>query len=415
MPPSTSVPDVSDTGASSVGEGPGAIPTDRIPIAGPWITEHEIAYVTQAAESDWYGQATRSLGNFERAFAERVGVDHAIAVPHCTAALHLALLALEIGVGDEVIVPDITWVATAAPVIYVGATPTFADIDPATWCMTAEAVERCITPRTKAILVVDLYGGMPDMHAISAVAAAHGIPIIEDAAEAAGAVWKGAAAGSFGVAGAFSFHGSKTLTTGEGGMLVTNDDAVQARALSLCDHARPPGSRRDFATTGIGYKYRMSSLQAAFGLAQLERLDELIAKKRQIFGWYADRLGHIPGLALNVEAPGSLNTYWMVTAVIDRAYGLTTPRVMEELLIEGIESRPFFRPLSSSPGFDQTPEARAAAARNTVAYDISPRAVNLPSALILREEQVDRVCAAVESLLRRSAALNDPDTRIRAA
>ncbi len=375
--------------------------TERIPVAGPWITEKEIRYVADAAANDWYSRAGESIGKFERAFAEHVGVAHAVAVPHCTAALHLALMALNVGPGDEVIVPDITWVATAAPVFYVGATPVFADIDPVTWCVSAETLAPCITPRTKAIITVDLYGGMPNMDEIRALAEEHGIPIIEDAAEAAGAEWKGARAGSLGKIGTFSFHGSKTLTTGEGGMFVTDDPDINARVLFLRDHGRPPGSHRFFLTTEVGYKYRMSSLQAAFGLAQLERIDELITRKRQIFGWYADRLADVPGLVLNAEEPGSMNVYWMVTAVLDASYQLKTPDLMDELLAEDIESRPFFHPLSALPAFADAPDAGPAAVRNVVSYDISPRAINLPSALILTEAQVDQVCTSLRSILRR--------------
>jgi perosamine synthetase len=375
--------------------------TDRIPVAGPWITEKEIRYVADAAANDWYSRAGESIGKFERAFAEHVGVAHAVAVPHCTAALHLALMALDVGPGDEVIVPDITWVATAAPVFYVGATPVFADIDPVTWCVSAETLAPCITPRTKAIITVDLYGGMPNMDEIRALAEAHGIPIIEDAAEAAGAEWKGERAGSLGKIGTFSFHGSKTLTTGEGGMFVTDDPDINARVLFLRDHGRPPGSHRFFLTTEVGYKYRMSSLQAAFGLAQLERIDELITRKRQIFGWYADRLADVPGLVLNAEEPGSMNVYWMVTAVLDASYQLKTPDLMDELLAEDIESRPFFHPLSALPAFADAPDAGPAAVRNVVSYDISPRAINLPSALILTEAQVDQVCTSLRGILSR--------------
>jgi perosamine synthetase len=375
--------------------------SERIPVAGPWVTDREIQYVSAAAANDWYSRAGESVGKFERAFAEHVGVRHGLAVPHCTAALHLALMALNVGPGDEVIVPDITWVATAAPVYYVGATPTFADIDPVTWCVTAETIAACITPRTKAIITVDLYGGMPNMDEISALAEAHGIPIIEDAAEAAGAEWKGVKAGGLGKIGTFSFHGSKTLTTGEGGMFVTDDADIQARVLFLRDHGRPPGSHRFFTTTEVGYKYRMSSLQAAFGLAQLERIDELITRKRQIFGWYADRLADVPGIELNAETPGSLNTYWMVTAVVDASYGLTTVDLMDALLADDIESRPFFHPLSALPAFAGAPDAIPAQTRNVVSYDISPRAINLPSALILTEAQVDRVCASFRATLTR--------------
>lgn len=373
--------------------------TSRIPVAGPWVTEREIRYVTEAAASDWYGGAGQALRKFEQAFASSVGLRHALGVPHCTAALHLALLAFGVGPGDEVVVPDVTWVATAAPIYYVGATPVFADIDPVSWCVTAASIERCLTPRTKAIIVVDLYGAMPDLVAIRALAAARGIPVLEDAAQAIGAELDGKRAGSFGDMATFSFHGSKTLTTGEGGMLVTDRQDFQDRCVFLRDHGRPPGSHRLFITTEVGYKYKLSGLQSAFGLAQLERLDELIARKRQIFSWYEERLRDVTGLALNYQAPGTTNTYWMVTMVADTAYGLTHTSMMDHFDQRGIETRPFFHPLSSLPAFASAPDAAAAKARNTHAYDISPRALNLPSALLLEESQVDRVCGAVRELL----------------
>ncbi len=375
---------------------------NRIPVAGPWITEREVRYAAEAAAGDWYGHAGEALRKFERAFAESCGVGYAVGLPHCTAGLHLGLLAVGVGPGDEVIVPDITWVATAAPVFYCGATPVFADIDPASWCLTADSIERCITPRTKAVIVVDLYGAMPDMAAIRSLARERGIAIVEDAAEAIGATIGAAKAGSFGDVGTFSFHGSKTLTTGEGGMLVTDNKAHYDRCVFLRDHGRPPGSFRFFVTTEVGYKYKMSSLQAAFGLAQLERLDELITRKRAIFSWYEQRLSGVPGIVLNYESPGTTNTYWMVTIVVDRALGLEQREMMDHFDRDEIETRPFFHPLSSLPAFAASPDAAAARKRNTHAYDISPRGINLPSALLLTEAQVDRVCASVRALLQRA-------------
>jgi perosamine synthetase len=363
------------------------------------VTEREIRYVTEAAASDWYGGAGQALKRFEAAFAENVGVKHAIGLPHCTAGLHLGLLALGVQPGDEVIVPDITWVATAAPIYYVGATPVFADVDPISWCVTAETIERCITPRTKAIMVVDLYGAMPDLPAIRELASRHGIPILEDAAQAIGADLGGRKAGSFGEIGTFSFHGSKTLTTGEGGMLVTDRTDFYDRCLFLRDHGRPPGSFRMFITTEVGFKYKMSGLQAAFGLAQLERLDELIQRKRDIFSWYHERLKDLSGVTLNYEAPGTHNTYWMVTILTDRALGLGHKRMMDHFDARQIETRPFFHPLSSLPAFEAAPDAVLARTRNVHSYDISPRALNLPSALMLDEAQVDRVCSAVRELV----------------
>src|SRR5439155_2217506 len=240
---------------------------ERIPVSGPWITQKEIDYVADAAANAWYANANRYHERFEKAFAQYVGTRYAIALPSCTSAIHLSLAAKRIGPGDDVIVPESTWIASAAPVTYVGATTVFADIDPETWCMSADSFARCITPWTKAVIPVDLYGGMPDWDALRAVAEKHGIFVIEDAAEAVGSEYKGRRAGAFGDAGVFSFHGSKTLTTGEGGMLVTNDEELYRRALFLRDHGRQPGDHM-FFNTEVAYKYKMSSLQAALGLAQ---------------------------------------------------------------------------------------------------------------------------------------------------
>ncbi|HEV7394537.1 MAG TPA: DegT/DnrJ/EryC1/StrS family aminotransferase, partial [Burkholderiales bacterium] len=238
---------------------------ERILVSGPSISQKEIDYVTDAVTNAWYGSANMYHVRFERAFAEYLGLQHAMALPSCTAALHLALAALGVGPGDEVIVPDATWIASCAPISYVGATPVFADIDEQTWCISASSFEECITPRTKAVIPVDLYGNQPDWDAIREVARRHGIVVIEDAAEAIGSEYKGRKAGSFGRAGVFSFHGSKTLTTGEGGMLVTDDTTLFERAQFLRDHGRIPGDKM-FFNHEVAYKYKMSSMQAALGL-----------------------------------------------------------------------------------------------------------------------------------------------------
>lgn len=372
---------------------------DRIPIAGPWITEREIRYVADAAANDWYLQAGSSAKRFEAAFAAYLGVRHAIAVPHCTSGLHLALAVLGLKAGDEVIVPETTWVATAAPISYMGAIPVFADIDPQTWCISPESIERAITPRTRAVITVDLYGGVPDMDRLNAVVRPKGIAVIEDAAQSLGAEYKGRRAGSLGDFGVFSFHGTKTLTTGEGGMFLTDSDAHFERANFLRDHGRSRESHRFFFVTELAFKYRMSGLQAAFGLAQLERIDELIAKKREIFGWYKQRLAGVPGITLNVEPADTLNTFWMVTIVLDAALGFTTRQLMARFDTEAIETRPFFQPLSALPAFASFESAALAKAQNPVAYDLANRSINLPSALLLREEHVDRVCKALLAIL----------------
>jgi perosamine synthetase len=319
---------------------------ERLPVAGPWITEKEIQYVTDAVTNAWYGNANMYHERFEKAFAEYIGVKYAMALPTCTSAIHLSLLALGIGEGDEVIVPDATWIASSAPISYVSATPVFADIDPQTWCLSAESFEACITSKTKAVIPVDLYGGMPDMDAIRSVAKKHKVAIIEDAAEALGAEYKGRRAGSFGDLGVFSFHGSKTVTTGEGGMLVTGREDLFKRIQVLRDHGRQPGDRM-FFNTEVAYKYKMSSMQAALGLAQLERIDELLERKRQQFEWYKEGLAGIQGITLNAEPAGTRNAFWMVTIVLDQKFGLNKMRLIELLAEQGMDSRPFFHPLSA--------------------------------------------------------------------
>ena len=374
---------------------------EKIPVSGPWITDKEIAYVSDAARNAWYANANSYNVRFESAFADYVGTRHAITLPSCTSAIHLSLLALGIGPGDEVIVPDATWIATSAPITYVGATPVFADVDEKTWCLSADSFSRYVTPRTRAVIPVDLYGGMPDMDAIRQIANAHQIAIVEDAAEALGATYRGKRAGSFGDTGVFSFHGSKTLTTGEGGMLVTNRDDLGKRIQFLRDHGRTPGDRM-FYNAEVAWKYKMSSLQAALGLAQLERIDELVARKREIFGWYADRLRDLSGITLNHEPPDVQNVYWMVTVLLDPAVGLTKEQLMKALLERGIDTRPFFHPLSSLPAYRECPSTAPAQKNNCVSYRIGRSGVNLPSGFNVNEAIADRVASELRSIVLRN-------------
>lgn len=368
----------------------------RVPIAGPWITEKEIAYVTDAVASNWYERAGDYVQRFETAFAAATNRGFAVSLPSCTSALHLALASLGIGPGDEVILPDLTWIASSAPVSYVGATPVFVDVDPQTWCISPLSLEAAITKRTRAVIAVDLYGSMPDFKRILEITEDCSIPVIEDAAEAVGSMFDGRPAGSLGTASVFSFHGSKTLTTGEGGMLVTDDEHLVARSRALRDHGRAPGDKM-FFNAEIGFKYKMSSMQAALGLAQLERIDELVARKREIFGWYRDRIGD--RVQLNVEPPGSLNSYWMVTAVVPESCELRTPDLMRGFDAQMIDTRPFFHPLSSLPAYEGSATAVKARERNVTSYSLSPRGINLPSALSLTENEVDRVASVFLKML----------------
>ena len=369
-----------------------------IPVSGPSITQKEVDYVTDAVRSAWYGNANAFHDRFEVAFSAYCGRAHAVALPSCTSALHLALLALGIGQGDEVIVPDVTWIASVAPVRYVGATPVFADIDAQSWCLSPESFEEAITPRTKAAIVVDLYGSMPDWDRLAEIASRHGIALIEDAAEAIGSRWKERRAGSFGVMSTFSFHGSKTLTTGEGGMLLVDDDKLLARVLKLRDHGRKPGDIM-FFNEELGWKYKMSAMQAALGLAQLERVDELVEGKRRNFSSYREELSDWNRGSLNPDIPGLFNSYWMTTVILDSAPGLTKEELVPRMRARGIDVRPFFYPLSIIPAFRDTAQAARARDRNQVAVRLSPYGVNLPSALNLDKASVTKVCSALREIV----------------
>jgi perosamine synthetase len=371
---------------------------ERIPVAGPWISQREIDYVTDAVTNAWYGNANMYHARFEKAFREYVARDFAMALPSCTSAIHLALLALGVGPGDEVVIPDCTWIASAAPISYVGATPVFVDMDESSWCIRPDALLAAIGPLTKAVIVVDLYGSMPDMTALLAVAREHGIAVIEDSAEAIGSEYKGSRAGSFGDVSVFSFHGSKTLTTGEGGMLVTNREDIYTRAQFLRDHGRTPGDVQ-FFNTEVAYKYKMSSMQAALGLAQLERIDELIARKREIFSWYSEILGDRTELVLNSESPDTRNSYWMVTTVWDRSLRKEKNAVVNCMRDLGVDVRPFFHPLSSLPAYAANASDGGSRERNPVSYDVSARAINLPSGLSLTRDQAIRASVSLLTVL----------------
>lgn len=373
--------------------------SERIPVAGPSIGDREVELVAEAARTAWYGNHYAYNERFERMLADYVGVSYAVSVPHCTAALHLALAALGVGPGDEVIVPDVTWIASVAPVFYVGAEPVLVDVLSDTWCIDPAAVEAAITPATKAIIGVDLYGSMCDWDRLKIIADTHGLHLIEDAAEALGSEYHGRKAGSFGDVSAFSFHGSKTVVTGEGGMLATSKSELFERVLFLRDHGRKPGDRF-FLNHEVGFKYRMSAVQAALGVAQMERIDSLISHKRRIFAWYRERLGTINGVTLNVEPPGTTNSYWMVTAVLAPNLGIDKFRMMEELGRRNIDSRPFFSPLSTLPAFEDRKQARRFVRPQSAGAAVAAFGVNLPSGYNMDEEKADLVSRAVAEIIR---------------
>ena len=373
---------------------------EHIPVAGPWITDREVKYVTDAARNAWYTNADMYHKRFAEAFTRYLNVRFAVPLPSCTSAIHLSLMALNIGPGDEVILPDITWIASSAPISYVGATPVFADIDPDTWCLSAESLEKNISEKTKALIAVDLYGNVPDWDKIRELADTYGIAVIEDAAEALGSEYKGRKAGSFGDTGVFSFHGSKTVTTGEGGMLTTNNKDLYDRVLLLLDHGRAPGEKM-FWNLEVAHKYKMSSMQAALGLAQMERIEELIHRKRMIFGWYQELLAGTKDVILNSEAPATKNSFWMVTAILNQDLGIEKEQVIRLMRQKGIDCRPFFYPLSSLPAYQDSDTAKKAGKTNWVSYGISPFGVNLPSGMNMTLEKTGHVCEALQEVLAR--------------
>jgi len=363
----------------------------RIYYTKPSITELEIRYATDAATHGWGERCYEYIERFEQLFKQHLGVRHAIATSSGTGALHMGMAGLGIGPCDEVILADINWIASAAPIVHLGAKPVLVDVLPDTWCLNPAAVEAAITPRTKAILAVHLYGNLCDMDALSAIAQKHGLNLIEDAAEAIGSVWHGHRAGSMGAFGAFSFHGTKTITTGEGGIFVTNDDALYERVLTLSNHGRARGESRQFWPERVGFKYKMSNLQAAIGCAQLERIDELVAGKRRIFERYSIDLSSLP-LSMNPEQVGTTNGYWMPTIVADACSSFDREALLAAFKADNIDGRVFFWPLSSLPMFEPHPQ-------HTTSHALSARAINLPSYHDMSDEELSRVSTHVVSAL----------------
>ena len=362
---------------------------NRIHYTKPSITELEVEYATDAARNGWGTACYAYIERFEREFAAFLGVPYALATSSCTGALHLGLAAAGIGAGDEVIVADTNWIASVAPITYLDATPVFVDVLPDSWCINPAAAAAAITPRTKAIIAVHLYGNLANLAALRALADQHGLLLIEDAAEAFGSVHHGARAGALGDFGIFSFHGTKTLTTGEGGMFVTSRRDLYDKVITLNAHGRMPGQTKQFWSDVIGYKYKMSNMQAAIGCAQMQRADELIAGKRRIFETYRQLLDGLP-LRMNPEPDGCVNGYWMPTIVVDKGVPFDREVVLDRFKANNIDGRVFFWPVSSLPMFESRPE-------NEVSYSLYPRALNLPSYHDLNDEEMARVAHVLRS------------------
>ena len=343
----------------------------RIYYTKPSITELEVRYATDAAANGWGDRCYEYINRFEELFKQHLGVKHAIATSSCTGSLHMGMAALGISSGDEVILADTNWIATAAPIVHLGAKPVFVDILPDSWCIDPSKAEAAITPKTKAIVAVHLYGNLCAMHELLAIGQKHGIPVIEDAAEAIGSVYYGKKAGSMGRFGSFSFHGTKTITTGEGGMFVTNDTKLYEQVLTLSNHGRVRGQTKQFWADLVGFKYKMSNIQAAIGCAQIERIEELISDKRRVFSEYFKNLKNLQ-LGMNPEPHGTVNGYWMPTFVVQNKQNFNRQNLLKEFSKNNIDGRVFFWPLSSLPMFTESRQ-------NKTAYTLAKNGVNLPS------------------------------------
>ena len=360
--------------------------------AGPSISQKEIFYVNDAVSTGWNNNANLYVKKLENKFANYLGCKYAISTSSCTGAMHIALMALGIKKDDEIIVPNITWVATANAIAYVDAKPVFADIDLRDWCLDPAVIEKLITKKTKAIMPVHLYGQPCNMEKINKIAKKYNLYVVEDAAPAIGAKFNGKKCGTFGEFGAFSFQGAKLLVSGEGGMLVTNNKNLYLKALKISNQGR--NYKKTFFIDCMGVKYKMSNIQAALALGQLERVDELIALKRRIFSWYEKYLKNLDMITLNYEAPKTKSIYWMTSIVLNPKYKIKRDSLIKYLLKNKIDSRPVFPELSS---FHYWGKKNVKTLKNS--KYLSANAINLPSGVCLKENDIKRVCQVIRKYL----------------
>ncbi len=365
--------------------------------AGPSITDLEVKIVEDAMRNGWYERPYDYCERFQEGFAAFHGRAYGVMTPSCTTAIHLMLTALGIGPRDEVILPDCTWIASGAGISYLGAEPIFCDMEPDTWCLCPRSVEKAITPKTKAIIAVDLFGNMPNMDRLQEIADLNDIPLLEDAAEALGSSYKGAPAGKFGLASVFSFHRTKTLTTGEGGIVLTDNAALFERCMLLRDHGRGPNTK-PYYNEEVTYKYMPFNLQAALGYAQLQRIDELIEGRRNQMALYKSYLRDVPDLQLNQDPDGGVHGGWMTSIVFGKSHRMSKKRALEELNEMGVPARPFFYPLSSLPAYSGYQEKYEPL--NPVSYDVSDRAISMPCAATLEADQIEFMCEAIRKMLK---------------
>jgi len=358
----------------------------RYPVYQPSLKGNERKYVNDCIDTNWLTWQGKYVREFEKSFAEYLGSEYASSTCNATVALHLALLALGIGVDDEVIVPTLTYIASVNSIVYCGATPVFCDVSPVTWQADPEDIRRRITNKTKAIMAVHVYGHPCDMDELTQIAAEYNLSIVEDCAESFGSQYKGKKTGTIGDVGVFSFFGNKTITTGEGGMVVTNNKTLIDRVNLF--KGQGLAQHREYWHEVIGFNYRMTNIAAAIGLAQLERADELIAKKRQIAGWYLEQLNDLP-LEFHRETGDVMHTYWMFT-ILTHNPGLRN-KLREYLKENGVETRPVFHPVHTMPMYNDDFQ------QLKVAESIGWRGINLPSYPDLSHDDVSDICQIIHS------------------
>lgn len=356
--------------------------------------------MTECVESGWISSAGRFIGEFETGWAAYCGRRHGVAVSNGSTALQLAVAALALEPGDEVIMPSFTIVSCAAAVVAAGATPVLVDSDPEIWTLDVGQLAARVTPRTRAVMPVHIYGHPVELDPLLELAERHGLAVLEDAAEAHGAEYRSAdgvwrRCGSFGALSCFSFYANKLVTTGEGGMVVTDDDDLAERLRSLRNLAFRP--ERRFFHEELGFNFRLTNIQAALGVAQLERIDEIVARKREIAALYAERLAGLAGLALPVERPWARSVFWMYGVVVDEATGLDAAALAARLRELGVETRPFFLGMHEQPALQRLGLFRGE--RYPVAERLARQGLYLPSGLALTDEQVETVAAAVQDAL----------------
>lgn len=364
----------------------------KILAAKPSITQLEIDYVTDAITNGWGEHCYDYINKFRDSLRGYFGVKYAWPTSSCHGALHIALMTLGVGPGDEVIVPDATWIGSVFPITWLGAKPVFVDVLPDTWCINPELIEEKVTKKTKAIIVVHLYGNLVDMDAVLKIAGKYNLPVIEDAAEALGSEYKGKKAGSIGDFGVFSFHGTKTLTTGEGGAIISNRDDLADKVTTIESQGRRPDKHIMFWVDELGLKYKMSNLQAALGVAQFERVEELVAKKREIFYLYRDAFSDLPDIQMNPEYEGTKNSFWMPTIVFGDSYKFDRDQLIKEMNDQGIAIRPFFYPVSTFQMYKNSLE-------NKVAHSIYISGLNLPNYYDLSEGEVLYIVKSIKNII----------------